>query len=326
MQKSIEKRCKKNSRTCPNQWPSWNGGRHELRVLRMKTHRDANSIQHESHGFTLTELLVVIAIITILAAMLLPALGRAKLKARGIQCMNNHRQLALGWRQYSEDNQDVLLYASGDTAKWEPGVWVSGTLNFSPANASNYDPGVDIYRSPMWPYCGKSLGIWRCPSDTSYVVVNGVALPRVRTMVMNLYLGGFKGTSMGLFNNQSWLIYKKYSDLAIPGPAQVFVFLDERQDAINWGNFYTDMAGYPTGLSTANPGADMLADMPAAYHGNACGFSFADGHSELKKWMDPRTTPRLQPQALVFNGYAETPSPRNPDIAWLQDRATRPLR
>src|SRR5689334_23057085 len=130
-------------------------------------------------GFTLIELLVVIAIIAILAAMLLPALSKSKAKAQGIQCLNNHRQLALAWRLYTDDNHDTLLYASGDKTAYEPGVWMSGGLDFSGANKSNWDPSVDIYTSPMWPYCGKALGIFKCPSDTSYVTVNGENKPRV---------------------------------------------------------------------------------------------------------------------------------------------------
>jgi len=281
---------------------------------------------NQEQGFTLIELLVVIAIIAILAAMLLPALGRAKLKAQGVQCMSNHRQLCLAWRQYAEDNRDALLYASGDVVNFEPGVWVGGTLDFNPDNRSNWDPAVDIMKSPMWIYCGKSLGIWKCPADTSYVTVSGVNKPRVRTMVMNLYLGGFKGNGGGVFDPKSCLLYLKFSQFAIPGPDRLFVFLDERQDAINWGNFYTDMKGYPTGTSRGNPGEYGLADLPAAYHGNGCGFSFADGHCELKKWLDPRTTPPLKPESLTFDGTTEMPSPRNQDVAWLQDRSTRPVK
>jgi len=277
-------------------------------------------------AFTLIELLVVIAIIAILASMLLPALSRAKLKAQGIQCMNNHRQLSLAWRQYTEDNRDQLLYASGDRVNFEPSVWVSGSLDFNPANRSNWDPNADIYRSPMWPYCGKSLGIWKCPADTSYVVVGGTNMPRVRTMVMNLYLGGFKGTGGGVFDAKAWRLYLKYSELSNPGADRVFVFLDEREDAINWGNFYTDMTGAPTVKTGASPAEYMLADLPGAYHGNGCGFSFADGHSELKKWRDPRTTPPLKREALIFDGSSETPSPRNQDVAWLQFHATGPLK
>src|SRR5271167_2053047 len=113
-------------------------------------------------GFTLIELLVVIAIIAILAALLLPALQRSKLKAQGIQCMNCHRQLALAWRMYNDDNHDQILYASGDQTAFEPGVWMSGGLDFNGSNPSNYDPSVDIYRSPMWPYCGKNANIFKC--------------------------------------------------------------------------------------------------------------------------------------------------------------------
>jgi prepilin-type N-terminal cleavage/methylation domain-containing protein/prepilin-type processing-associated H-X9-DG protein len=286
----------------------------------------ANTANIDKRGFTLIELLVVIAIIAILAAMLLPALNRAKLKAQGVQCMNNHRQLCLAWRQYTEDNHDQLLYASGDTVNVEPGVWVGGTLDFDPSNQGNWDPSVDIYKSPMWVYCGKSLGIWKCPADNSYVTVNGVNLPRVRTMVMNVYLGGYKGTGGNVFDAKRWLLYTKYSQLFNPGPDRVFVFLDERQDAINWGNFYTDMTGYPSLTTPGSPAAYMLADLPAAYHGNGCGFSFADGHSELKKWRDPRTTPPLKLEALTFDGSTESPSPRNQDVAWLQDHATRPVK
>src|SRR5215831_20534173 len=148
---------------------------------------------YQGAAFTLIELLVVIAIIAILAALLLPTLGRAKLKAQGIQCMGNHRQLCLAWRMYTEDNRDALLYASGATTAWSPYVWCSGNLNFNPANRSNWDPAVDIMRSPMWPYCGNNLGIWRCPADRSEVTVNSERKPRVRSMCMNSYLGGFGG-------------------------------------------------------------------------------------------------------------------------------------
>ena len=277
-------------------------------------------------GFTLIELLVVIAIIAILAALLLPALNRAKLKAQGIQCMNCHRQLALAWRMYTDDNRDLLLYASGNVTAFEPGVWMGGTMDFDSGNPSNWDPSVDIYQSPMWPYCGKNPTIFKCPADRSYVVVKGQNKSRVRTMVMNLYLGGFDGSGVGVFDETAWQLYKKYSDLNLPRPDKIFVFLDEREDAINWGNFYTDMSGYPTPTAAGNSAAYALADMPGTYHGNACGFSFADNHAELRKWRDPRTCPPLKIESLVFDGYTETPSPGNLDVAWLQDRATRPLR
>lgn len=273
-------------------------------------------------AFTLIELLVVIAIIAILAAMLLPSLSRAKLKAQGIQCMNNHRQLCLAWRLYNDDNRDTLLFSSGNTTTFQPGVWVSGGLDFNPGNQSNWDVNQDITKSPMWVYCGNNKEIWKCPSDRSYVVVAGEQRPRVRTMVMNLYLGGFKGTGGGVFDPSTYHLYLKYSDLNKPGPSSVFVFLDEREDAINWGNFYTDMAGY----SPSSPALFKLADMPGIYHGNSCGFSFADGHSEIHKWRDSRTCPPMQFQKLVFDGSTEISVPRDMDVAWLQDKSTRPIR
>jgi prepilin-type N-terminal cleavage/methylation domain-containing protein/prepilin-type processing-associated H-X9-DG protein len=272
-------------------------------------------------GFTLIELLVVIAIIAILAAMLLPALGRGKLKAQGVQCMNNHRQLAIAWRMYTEDNADVLLYASGATRAWEPYTWCSGSLDFNAGNASNYDPSVDIMRSPMWPYCANNAGIWKCPADHSSVVVGGVRKERIRTMAMNAYLGGFHGQpSSAMPDMDKQIIYMKYSQLVNPGPAKIFVFIDEREDAINWGNFCAIM----TGFSPSNPNAYVFEDIPASYHGNAGGFSFADGHSEIHRWRDGRTQPPLVTGGLIFSGVGATSSPGNVDIAFLQDCSTRP--
>jgi prepilin-type N-terminal cleavage/methylation domain-containing protein len=271
-------------------------------------------------GFTLIELLVVIAIIAILAALLLPALNKSKLKAQGIQCMTNHRQLCLAWRMYSDDNREALLYASDNPndPSTIPRTWVTGYLQwYNPQDPANWDPNHDITKSPMWPYCGNSLAIWRCPADRSFVVVNGERKPRVRSMSMNLYLGGFGGWDGHEFlDTANYRFYFKQSELADPGPATVFVFLDMRPDSIDIGNFAPCMTGWPD-----QPQLHGFYDLPGYSHHRACGFSFADGHSEMRRWRDERTTPALVEEDNISDQYS---TPNNPDVAWLQLHATRP--
>lgn len=305
---------------------------HGLFALRFMNRTSGKSLIGFRHGgigcggFTLIELLVVIAVIAILAALLLPVLAKAKLKAQGVQCMNNHRQLCLAWRMYSDDNGDQLLYASGDwpyTAH-DPDVWISGWMNFDPNNRSNWDVAQDIEQSPLWSYCGHSAAIWKCPADNSSLIVNGEVKPRVRSMSMNLWLGGFKGTDYGLSGDPdpfargggSWRVYLKMGEMINPGPTEVFVFLDMREDSIDVGNFAPDMRGWPN-----QPDLYGFYDLPGYYHHLACGFSFADGHSEIHRWRDSRTTPPLVIGGLVGDSFS---SPKNPDVAWLQEHSTRP--
>jgi len=286
-----------------------------------------------ARAFTLIELLVVIAIIAILAALLLPVMGKTKLKAYGIQCMNNHRQLTLAWKIYVDDNHDFLPYAS----HWPYGLpeesrlaWVGGQMDFNPNNPSNWDVNQDLAKSPLWNYCGKSAVIWKCPADRSFITVNGEEKPRVRSMSMNLWMGGFIGYDGGLsggagwFNypypagtrgGNPWQVYLKMDELINPGPTMTFLFLDMREDSIDWGNFATDMTGWPD-----HPENASFYDLPGSYHHRACGFSFADGHAEIKRWQDDRTMPPLQSGGLIPDQF---PSPNNPDVIWLQQHATR---
>jgi prepilin-type N-terminal cleavage/methylation domain-containing protein/prepilin-type processing-associated H-X9-DG protein len=271
-------------------------------------------------GFTLIELLVVIAIIAILAGLLLPALTRAKMKTQGIQCMNSHRQLMLAWRMYADDNQDKIPYAYvGAGAANSPYAWVQGILDLNGANPSNWNPDTDLRRSPIYPYTGQNLAIWRCPSDKAMVTPTygpmiGQRVPRIRSMSMNMYVGG-NGTTPGNPLSGGWSgdlyrVYSKMADMNDPGPSRTWVLLDEREDSINDGFWVPEMTGYPNITTT------KWVDFPGSYHNRAGGFSFADGHSEIKKWLDPRTTPtHLPPPTLL--------APSSLDIFWIQDHCTR---
>lgn len=283
--------------------------------------RDCNS----PGGFTLIELLVVIAIIAILAALLLPTLGKGKQKAQGIQCMSNHRQLTLAWKMYTDDNRDELLFASRswDHPELDRYAWILGDLDFDGGNRSNWDPDVDIKKSPIWPFCGNSTAIWKCPADQSSVDVGGgQRKSRVRSMSMNLWVGGFTGYDGGLSDGDRWTrggnpwkVYLKMTDFTAPGPSGIFLLMDIREDSIDWGNFATDMRGWPD-----KPAQAGFYDLPASYHHRAGGLSFADGHAEIKRWRDNRTMPAVARDRGIPDIFN---SSNNVDIVWLQERATR---
>jgi hypothetical protein len=179
----------------------------------------------------------------------------------------------------------------------------------------------------LWALTGKSPGIWKCPADQSKVTVSGVTRPRVRSMSMSIWVGGW-GTMNGSAvsrtdagcSGPAWKVYGKFSDLIAPGPAMTWVLVDAREDRINYGNNFTDMLGYPNNPAQAR----FHWDYPGNYHHRAAGFSFADGHAEIKKWRDDRTVPPIVKDQSLFSGGSEyVPSPRNPDILWMQERSTR---
>jgi prepilin-type processing-associated H-X9-DG protein len=267
----------------------------------------------------LIELLVVIAIIAILAAMLLPTLTAAKQRAQSMQCMSNKRQLLLGWKMYSGDYNGTFVVNGSGTSyvdTFPNSEWVAGWLDY---NGSADDTNVLYLINPTYAkladYMGRQAGVYKCPTDAS-CSFGQTGMARVRSTSMNAAVGA-DVTAAGLAASGNWLKYPTYNvfdkenQVINPPPASLWVFIDESPDSINDGSFAVQM---PT--STQNT---IWIDMPVKYHGNACGFAFADGHSEIHKWQSPGQIFAVSYAPLSKTGIPEL---NDPDILWVGERTS----
>jgi prepilin-type N-terminal cleavage/methylation domain-containing protein/prepilin-type processing-associated H-X9-DG protein len=280
--------------------------------------RSCSSGDKMLRGFTLIELLVVIAIIAILASLLLPALAKAKQKAEGIACVNSLKQQATAFSSYTADNGRLPANLGGFSVDLT-NTWCSGVLDWNHGlyPAAGYpDPNTNnayLTLPLLGQYLAKNTGVFKCPADK----VPSAIGPRNRSISMNGFVGGT--AERDVYGYTTYQLYLKDSDFVKPGAANLWVFVDEHPDSIN-----DCMFGMHMPPSNLWPGSAATAptwdDMPASYHNGACGFSFADGHAEIKKWLDANTKCPI----LKRNGASGVGTTSQRDSIWMAARTSAP--